>query len=120
VAERALYYWNNEYVVSLIEENIRMVMPIVFMSLYEAAKTHWSATIVMLVYFFIGRTDSFFFKVCNVLKTLMEMDQELFDNLAQLLMDDKNEPMDAQRTVLDAMNRAETMNNLSNPNPQMM
>ena len=25
------------------------VMPIVFMSLYEAAKTHWSATIVMLV-----------------------------------------------------------------------
>jgi len=106
VAERALYYWNNEYVVSLIEENIRMVMPIVFMSLYEAAKTHWSATIVMLV--------------CNVLKTLMEMDQELFDNLAQLLMDDKNEPMDAQRTVLDAMSRAETMNNLSNPNPQMM
>ena len=48
------------------------------------------------------------------------MDQELFDNLAQLLMDDKNEPMDAQRTVLDAMNRAETMNNISNPNPQMM
>ena len=46
---------------------------------------------------------------------MMEMDQDLFDNLAQMLMDDQNEPMDAQRAVLDAMNRAETMNNLNNP-----
>ena len=76
VAERALYYWNNEYVIrlvlsylilsnlyilSLVEENSTTIMPIIFLPLYEAAKTHWNSTIVMLV--------------CNVLKTLMEINQ---------------------------------------------
>ena len=49
-------------------------MPIVFMPLYDAAKHHWNSTIVMLV--------------CNVLKTLMEINQELFDELAEDLMEE--------------------------------
>jgi len=95
VAERALYFWNNEYVVSLIEENSALIMPIVFMPLYDAAKHHWNSTIVMLV--------------CNVLKTLMEINQELFDELAEDLMDDDNQPMDARETLIHAMSRAEAM-----------
>ncbi|XP_017203289.1 serine/threonine-protein phosphatase 2A 56 kDa regulatory subunit alpha isoform isoform X3 [Oryctolagus cuniculus] len=67
VAERALYFWNNEYILSLIEENIDKILPIMFASLYKISKEHWNPTIVALVY--------------NVLKTLMEMNGKLFDDL---------------------------------------
>ncbi|KAG7509452.1 serine serine/threonine-protein phosphatase 2A 56 kDa regulatory subunit alpha isoform isoform X1 [Solea senegalensis] len=67
VAERALYFWNNEYILSLIEENIDKVLPIMFGNLYRISKEHWNQTIVALVY--------------NVLKTLMEMNCTLFDEL---------------------------------------
>ncbi|XP_078672316.1 serine/threonine-protein phosphatase 2A 56 kDa regulatory subunit epsilon isoform-like isoform X5 [Branchiostoma floridae x Branchiostoma belcheri] len=67
VAERALYFWNNEYVMSLIEENSGVIMPIMFPNLYRISKDHWNQTIVALVY--------------NVLKTFMEMNSKLFDEL---------------------------------------
>ncbi|XP_040207412.1 serine/threonine-protein phosphatase 2A 56 kDa regulatory subunit alpha isoform isoform X3 [Rana temporaria] len=67
VAERALYFWNNEYILSLIEENIDKILPIMFGSLYKISKEHWNPTIVALVY--------------NVLKTFMEMNGKLFDEL---------------------------------------
>ncbi|KAJ6666971.1 hypothetical protein lerEdw1_018973 [Lerista edwardsae] len=67
VAERALYFWNNEYILGLIEENIDTILPIMFGSLYRISKEHWNPTIVALVY--------------NVLKTLMEMNGKLFDEL---------------------------------------
>uniref|UniRef100_A0A3Q2ZWM3 Serine/threonine protein phosphatase 2A regulatory subunit n=1 Tax=Kryptolebias marmoratus TaxID=37003 RepID=A0A3Q2ZWM3_KRYMA len=42
VAERALYYWNNEYIMSLIEENSSVILPIMFASLYRISKEHWN------------------------------------------------------------------------------
>uniref|UniRef100_A0A1I8IJS3 Serine/threonine protein phosphatase 2A regulatory subunit n=1 Tax=Macrostomum lignano TaxID=282301 RepID=A0A1I8IJS3_9PLAT len=59
VAERALYYWNNEYVLSLMSDNASLAMPIVFPALTGTRLIH------TLVY--------------NALKLLMEMDQKLFD-----------------------------------------
>ncbi|VEL10437.1 unnamed protein product [Protopolystoma xenopodis] len=67
VAERALYYWNNEYIVSLIEENNQVLLPVLFPSLYRISREHWNQNIVSLIY--------------NVLKTLMEMNEYLFDEL---------------------------------------
>jgi len=67
VAERALYFWNNEYIMSLIEENSIVILPIMFPALYRISKEHWNPTIVALVY--------------NVLKTFMEMNSQLFDDL---------------------------------------
>ncbi|XP_048391476.1 serine/threonine-protein phosphatase 2A 56 kDa regulatory subunit alpha isoform isoform X3 [Stegostoma tigrinum] len=67
VAERALYFWNNEYILSLIEDNSEKILPIMFGSLYRISKEHWNPTIVALVY--------------NVLKSLMEMNGSLFDEL---------------------------------------
>jgi len=67
VAERALYFWNNEYIMSLIEENSNVILPIMFPALYRISKEHWNPTIVALVY--------------NVLKTFMEMNSQLFDDL---------------------------------------
>ena len=42
VAERALYYWNNEYIINLIGENASVILPIMFSSLYKNSKTHWN------------------------------------------------------------------------------
>uniref|UniRef100_A0A8C7Z9A8 Serine/threonine protein phosphatase 2A regulatory subunit n=1 Tax=Oryzias sinensis TaxID=183150 RepID=A0A8C7Z9A8_9TELE len=42
VAERALYFWNNDYILSLIEENIDKILPIMFGSLYRISKEHWN------------------------------------------------------------------------------
>ncbi|XP_074814071.1 serine/threonine-protein phosphatase 2A 56 kDa regulatory subunit beta isoform isoform X2 [Natator depressus] len=67
VAERALYFWNNEYILSLIEDNCHTVLPAIFGTLYRVSKEHWNQTIVSLVY--------------NVLKTFMEMNGKLFDEL---------------------------------------
>jgi serine/threonine-protein phosphatase 2A regulatory subunit B' len=42
VAERALYFWNNEYISNLMNENIDVIMPIIFPALYKNSKSHWN------------------------------------------------------------------------------
>ncbi|KAK3742246.1 hypothetical protein QZH41_009008 [Actinostola sp. cb2023] len=42
VAERALYYWNNEYIMSLISDNANIILPVMFASLYKNSKNHWN------------------------------------------------------------------------------
>lgn len=42
VAERALYYWNNEYIVNLMGDNIATILPIVFPALYTNSRSHWN------------------------------------------------------------------------------
>ncbi|KAG8512080.1 Serine/threonine-protein phosphatase 2A 56 kDa regulatory subunit delta isoform [Galemys pyrenaicus] len=69
VAERALYYWNNEYIMSLISDNAARVLPIMFPALYRNSKSHWNKTIHGLIY--------------NALKLFMEMNQKLFDDCTQ-------------------------------------
>ncbi|ORZ25533.1 protein phosphatase 2A regulatory B subunit [Absidia repens] len=68
VAERSLYYWNNDYIVSLIAENIQVIMPIVFPALYRTSKTHWNKTILGLVY--------------TALKLCMDINPIIFDECA--------------------------------------
>jgi serine/threonine-protein phosphatase 2A regulatory subunit B' len=65
VAERALYYWNNDYIMSLITENSTVILPIMFPALYNNSKTHWNKTIHGLIY--------------NAIKLFMEMNHKLFD-----------------------------------------
>jgi serine/threonine-protein phosphatase 2A regulatory subunit B' len=65
VAERALYYWNNEYFISLVQDHTQVILPIMFPPLYKNSKSHWNKTIHGLIY--------------NALKLFMEMDQGLFD-----------------------------------------
>ncbi|CAI2354679.1 unnamed protein product [Caenorhabditis sp. 36 PRJEB53466] len=69
VAERALYYWNNEYVMSLVADNARVIVPIMFPVLFKNSKSHWNKTIHGLIY--------------NALKMFMEMNQKLFDECSQ-------------------------------------
>uniref|UniRef100_A0A914YSR8 Serine/threonine protein phosphatase 2A regulatory subunit n=1 Tax=Panagrolaimus superbus TaxID=310955 RepID=A0A914YSR8_9BILA len=48
VAERALYYWNNEYVMTQINENASVILPIMFPALYKNSKNHWNKTITVI------------------------------------------------------------------------
>jgi serine/threonine-protein phosphatase 2A regulatory subunit B' len=104
VAERALYFWNNEYILSLIEETSAQVMPIMFPALYRISKEHWNQTIVALVY--------------NVLKTFMEMNGKLFDELTA------NYKMERQREKKKEKEREELWKRLNSlevspPNPDV-
>mmetsp|Transcript_709 Transcript_709/g.1256 ORF Transcript_709/g.1256 Transcript_709/m.1256 type:complete len:481 (+) Transcript_709:165-1607(+) len=65
VGERALFLWNNDYIVSLVAQNRHLVLPVVFGALERNARTHWNAAVHGLT--------------CNVRKMFMEMDQGLFD-----------------------------------------
>ncbi|RUS21281.1 armadillo-type protein, partial [Endogone sp. FLAS-F59071] len=66
VAERALYYWNNEYIVNLMGDNVDVILPIMFPPLYKNSKGHWNRTIHGLVY--------------NALKLFMDISPKLFDD----------------------------------------
>ncbi|GAA5958122.1 hypothetical protein JCM3765_002822 [Sporobolomyces pararoseus] len=68
VAERALYYWNNEYIVNLIGENIQTILPIVYPSLFANSNGHWNRQIHNLAY--------------NALKLLMDINGEVFEHCA--------------------------------------
>ncbi|CAN8066732.1 unnamed protein product, partial [Agarophyton chilense] len=65
VAERALFYWNNEFVVSLMMQYRREVMTAVVGSLCRNVSSHWNANVLSLS--------------CNVQKLLREMDGNLFE-----------------------------------------
>jgi serine/threonine-protein phosphatase 2A regulatory subunit B' len=68
VAERALYFWNNDWIINLISENANVLVPLVFPALYQS-KEHWNKTIHGHIY--------------NALKLFMEMNQHLFDECTQ-------------------------------------
>ncbi|KAI1319704.1 hypothetical protein EDD11_003398 [Mortierella claussenii] len=86
VAERALYYWNNEYIVNLIHDNANEILPIMFQSLYKNSKTHWNRTIHGLIF--------------NALKLFMDVTPKLFDECTnhyrQARQDDRKRLMDRE------------------------
>mmetsp|Transcript_33180 Transcript_33180/g.40127 ORF Transcript_33180/g.40127 Transcript_33180/m.40127 type:complete len:477 (-) Transcript_33180:401-1831(-) len=78
VAERALFLWNNEYIVSQVGQNRSLVLPVVFGSLEKNSRSHWNAAVHGLT--------------CNVRKMFMEMDDTLFKECqAQFESEEKKE-----------------------------
>ncbi|KAM7375961.1 hypothetical protein PAMP_005715 [Pampus punctatissimus] len=102
VAERALYYWNNEYIMSLISDNAAKILPIMFPALYRNSKTHWNKTIHGLIY--------------NALKLFMEMNQKLFDDCTQQFRAEKNKEKAKSKEREEAWIKIE---NLAKSNPQV-
>ncbi|XP_054265687.1 serine/threonine-protein phosphatase 2A 56 kDa regulatory subunit gamma isoform-like isoform X1 [Macrosteles quadrilineatus] len=104
VAERALYYWNNEYIMSLISDNAAVILPIMFPSLYRNSKSHWNKTIHGLIY--------------NALKLFMEMNQKLFDECTQQYKQERQKEKERQREREDMWGRVEHLA-MSNPGYQL-
>ena len=42
VAERSLFLWNNEYIVSLVAQQRTAVLPLVFAALERNERSHWN------------------------------------------------------------------------------
>ncbi|XP_043196885.1 serine/threonine-protein phosphatase 2A 56 kDa regulatory subunit gamma isoform-like isoform X2 [Amphibalanus amphitrite] len=95
VAERALYYWNNEYIMSLMTENASVILPIMYPVLYKNSKSHWNKTIHGLIY--------------NALKLFMEMNQRLFDDCTQQNKLEKQKEKEKQRQQEEAWRRVVEM-----------
>mmetsp|Transcript_25879 Transcript_25879/g.35704 ORF Transcript_25879/g.35704 Transcript_25879/m.35704 type:complete len:503 (-) Transcript_25879:295-1803(-) len=88
VGERALFLWNNDYIVSLVAQNRHVVLPVVFGALEKNARSHWNAAVHGLT--------------CNVRKMFMEMDQGLFDEcLRQFDEEDRRASMVAEKREND-------------------
>merc|ERR1719174_3579771 len=66
VSERALFIWNNDDIVKLINQSRQTLFPIVVGALYENSQHHWNGTVLGLTY--------------NVMKLLMDADPALFDD----------------------------------------
>ncbi|KAK7506995.1 hypothetical protein BaRGS_00001846 [Batillaria attramentaria] len=100
VAERALYYWNNEYILSLISDNVGTILPIMFPALYKT-KQHWNKTIHGLIY--------------NALKLFMEMNQKLFDDCTQQYKAERQKEKEKSKQRDEAWTKIHT---LAQDNPQ--
>lgn len=76
IAERALFFWNNEYIVNLIVHHRERVVPFVFGALQRNAEDHWNPNVRSLSY--------------NVQKLLAEMDNSLYQRAAALYIAEKD------------------------------
>merc|ERR1712066_1100873 len=77
VAERTLFFWNNDYIVKLINQNRQDLFPIIIGALYKNSKHHWNSAVHGLTF--------------NVLKLLMEADPQLFDECSAKHRSDEEE-----------------------------
>lgn len=112
VAERSLYFWNNEYLMSLVSENSQVIVPIVFPALFRASKSHWNRNIHNLLF--------------NALKTLTDMNTPLFDECsAQYKIDVAKEKAAEQKRILQWTNLEKKASanplakNITLPKPRM-
>ncbi|EES14467.1 hypothetical protein BDA96_07G026000 [Sorghum bicolor] len=65
VAERALFLWNNDHIESLIKQNSKVILPIIFPALERNTKGHWNQAVQSLS--------------LNVRKIFMDHDPTLFE-----------------------------------------
>ncbi|RDX94646.1 Serine/threonine protein phosphatase 2A 57 kDa regulatory subunit B' beta isoform, partial [Mucuna pruriens] len=73
VAERALYLWNNEHIISLVAQNRNAILPVIFEALENNMKGHWNRAVYGLT--------------ANVRKMFLEMDFELFEECERQYLD---------------------------------
>ncbi|XP_073007220.1 serine/threonine protein phosphatase 2A 57 kDa regulatory subunit B' kappa isoform [Typha latifolia] len=79
VAERALFLWNNDHVISLVAQNRQVIMPILFPALERNSQNHWNQAVLNLTQ--------------NMRKMLSEMDEELFLSCQTKYQEEKEKRM---------------------------
>ncbi|KTF87897.1 hypothetical protein cypCar_00030226 [Cyprinus carpio] len=137
VAERALYYWNNEYIMSLISDNAARILPLFRCLELRKAEDHKkkeliaSQTWLMEIgwhtlvhdeerYMTFLRLRTFITTIhgliYNALKLFMEMNQKLFDDCTQQFRAEKNKEKAKLKEREEAWMKIES---LARSNPQM-
>lgn len=75
VAERALYLWNNDHIESLIRQNRKVILPIIFPALERSGRAHWNQVVQSLT--------------LNVRKIFSDVDPELFEECLDKFHEDE-------------------------------
>ncbi|KAI3725375.1 hypothetical protein L1987_65162 [Smallanthus sonchifolius] len=76
VAERALFWWNNEHTLDLIAQYRDVILPTIFEPLEKNAQGHWNQAINGLS--------------SNVRKMFIEMDADLFDECSNQFLEKRS------------------------------
>lgn len=93
VAERALYFWNNEYFCNLVSDNVEIILPIMFAPLYENSKGHWNRYVSLTHVAFALADDlsrTIHGMVYNAMKLFMEINPQLFDDCSHEYTEQQN------------------------------
>lgn len=94
VAERALYFWNNEYFCNLVSDNVEVILPIMFAPLYENSKGHWNRLVrTPALVPNAGLMDmdrTIHGMVYNAMKLFMEINPQLFDDCSHEYTEHQN------------------------------
>ncbi len=83
MAERSLFLWNNEYIVSLVAQHRQSILPLVFGALEENANSHWNPAVHGLT--------------CNVRKMFQDLDEPLYEQCQRTYERQKQEEEEQQR-----------------------
>ncbi|CAI5996691.1 unnamed protein product [Closterium sp. NIES-64] len=93
VAERTLFLWNNDYIVSLVAQNRAAVLPLIFGALERNARSHWNQAVNGLT--------------INVRKMFLEMDQALYEDCQRQFLEEEAQERDVQAGREHAWRRLE-------------
>ncbi|CAI9277133.1 unnamed protein product [Lactuca saligna] len=81
VAERALFLWNNDHIETLIKQNRKVILPIIFPALERNTKTHWNQAVQSLT--------------LNVRKIFLDADSQLFEECSKKFKEDESRKEEA-------------------------
>lgn len=82
VAERALYFWKNEHIVSLVAQNRNVILPLIFEALEKNIRGHWNPAVNGLT--------------ANVQRMFQEMDVELFEQCERQYLEKETKARDLE------------------------
>ncbi|XP_076940494.1 serine/threonine protein phosphatase 2A 57 kDa regulatory subunit B' theta isoform-like [Bidens hawaiensis] len=85
VAERALFFWNNDHIGSLIRQNRKVILPLIFPALERNGRHHWNPAVHSLT--------------LNVRKIFFDLDPDLFNECLLNFQEEeaKEEKVNARR-----------------------
>ncbi|KAK8939294.1 Serine/threonine protein phosphatase 2A 59 kDa regulatory subunit B' gamma isoform [Platanthera guangdongensis] len=82
VAERSLFLWNNDHVRSLITQNQKVILPIIFPALERNLRGHWNQAVQGLT--------------LNVRKLFLDADQQLFEECSVKFQENEKKEREVQ------------------------
>lgn len=82
VAERALFFWNNDHIIGMVTQSRQVIMPLVVPAIERNSKCHWNQAVQNLT--------------LNARKMLSEMDDELFSECQRKFEEEEERRMSVE------------------------
>lgn len=106
VAERALFLWNNDHIVTLATQNRSVILPVIYSALEKNTRGHWNQAVHSLT--------------LNARKMFLEMDQELFQECKRRFEEEEEKAKLAQERRELTWQRLEVVASKGMPSQSVM